>query len=367
MNDSRKRLLNTFDKILGLKGLEIGALNSPIIQLEDVVDGGEIFYLDHLSTDELRGKYRADTSVNIDNIVNVDFVCPDGDLVKAVAGNQFDYIIASHVIEHVPNLLKFLQDTAKILKPGGQLFLIIPDKRFTFDAERPETTFGTVLDSFLSGDTKPGVKAVYDHFAKSVEMNAHEVWHGLLKDKQPKKLLSTQLAWELANDVKFNNGYYDVHVNIFTPQSFFEILERAILHNVVNFEVERFEDTEVGKLEFFTILKKSVEVSGDDIVEKCLQTIPGIRLENILSPYMPHVKALSNAMESSSRVIENLQKEANELRTEIKRNEAVIQQQQISLDFLQSIIDRRSVKLTLSFVDNLYAVLRGKTKRKVNK
>ena len=82
---------------------------------------------------------------------------------------------------------------------------------------------------------------------------------------------------------------------------------------------------------------------------------------------MPQVKALSNAMESSSRVIENLQKEANELRTEIKRNEAVIQQQQISLDFLQSILDRRSVKLTLSFVDNFYAVLRGKTKRKVNK
>ena len=169
--------------------MEIGALNSPIIQLEDVVDRGEIFYLDHLSTDDLRGKYRADTSVNIDNIVNVDFVCPDGDLVKAVAGNQFDYIIASHVIEHVPNLLKFLQDTAKILKPGGQLFLIIPDKRFTFDAERPETTFGTVLDSFLSGIQNQAFW-VYDHFAKSVEMNAHEVWHGLLKDKQPKKLFT---------------------------------------------------------------------------------------------------------------------------------------------------------------------------------
>ena len=58
MIDSRKRFLNTFDKILGLKGLEIGALNSPLIQLEDVVDQGEIFYLDHLSTDELREKYR---------------------------------------------------------------------------------------------------------------------------------------------------------------------------------------------------------------------------------------------------------------------------------------------------------------------
>ena len=363
MIDPRKRFLDTFDKILDLKGLEIGALNSPIIQLEDVVDRGEIFYLDHLSTDELREKYRADTSVNIDNIVKVDFICPDGDLVKAVAGIQFDYIVASHVIEHVPNVLKFLQDAAKILKPGGQLFLIIPDKRFTFDAERPETTFGTVLDSFLSGDTRPSVKAVYDHFAKSIEMNAHEVWHGLLKDKQPKKLLSTQLAWDLANNVKSNNGYYDVHVNIFTPQSFFEILERAILHNIVNFEVERFEDTEVGKLEFFTILRKPSEFLDEDVVKKCLQTIPAMKLENILSPYMPQVKALSDAMESSSRVIETLQKETNELRTEIKRNEAVIQQQQISLDFMQSILDRRSVKLILSLIDNCYAVMRRNTKK----
>ena len=89
--------------------MEIGALNSPLIQLEDVVDRGEIFYLDHVSTDELRGKYSADTSVNIDNIVNVDFVCPDGDLVKAVAGNQFDYILASHVIEHVLTFLSFFK------------------------------------------------------------------------------------------------------------------------------------------------------------------------------------------------------------------------------------------------------------------
>ena len=50
MIDPRKRFLDTFDKILDLKGLEIGALNSPIIQSEDIVDRGKIFYLDHLST-----------------------------------------------------------------------------------------------------------------------------------------------------------------------------------------------------------------------------------------------------------------------------------------------------------------------------
>ena len=367
MIDPRKRFLDTFDKILDLKGLEIGALNSPIIQSEDIVDRGKIFYLDHLSTKELREKYRADPSVNIDNIVNVDFVCPDGDFVKAVAGNHFDYIVASHVIEHVPNILKFFQDAQKILKPGGQLFLIIPDKRFTFDFERPETTFGTVLDSFLSNDAKPRLQAVYDHFAKSVEMSAHEVWNGLLEGKKSRKLLSSQLAWDSANDVKSNDGYYDVHVNIFTPQSFFEILERAILHDIISFEVDKFEDTDVGQLEFFTVLKKPVQIPDEDVKHKCLGTIPTIKLENILSPYMPQVKALSDAMQSSTRIIESLQKEASELRTEVKRNEKVIQEQQVSLDFMQSILDRRSVKLVLSLADNFYANLRGKAKKKVNK
>ena len=139
------------------------------------------------------------------------------------------------------------------------------------------------------------------------------------------------------------------------------------MHNVVNFEVERFEDTKVGQLEFFTILSKPVDVSDEDVMKKCLRTIPAIKLENILSPYMPQVKALSDAMERSSRVIESLQKEANELRTEIKRNEAVIQQQKIFLDFMQSILDRRSVRLALSLVDTFYAGLRRKTERKVSK
>ena len=80
------------------------------------------------------------------------------------------------------------------------------------------------------------------------------------------------------------------------------------MHDIINFEVERFEDTDVGQLEFFTILKKVVQVSDEDVVEKCLQTIPVIRLENILSPYMPHVKALSNAMESSTKSLKIFKK-----------------------------------------------------------
>ena len=147
-----------------LKGLEIGALATPLVVRKRLSNGGEIFYLDHLSTEALQKKYSKDKSVEVDQIVPVDYVCPDGELLKAVKGDCFDYIVSSHVIEHTPNPLKFLSDVWAMLKPGGLLFLIIPDKRFTFDVRRPITTFGVALQNFYLKKSKPDVAAVYDHF-----------------------------------------------------------------------------------------------------------------------------------------------------------------------------------------------------------
>ena len=84
---------------------------------------GKIFYLDHLPTCKLKEKYKGDLSIDVDQIVPVDFVCIDGNIVEATAGNSFDYVVASHVIEHAPNLLQFLRDIHAILKPGGHVFL----------------------------------------------------------------------------------------------------------------------------------------------------------------------------------------------------------------------------------------------------
>ena len=150
MLNPRYEFLSRFENMSGAKSLEIGPLNTPLIQKEKLSDGGQVFYLDHLSTDELREKYKDDESVDVSKIVPVDFVCADGDIIKATLGNTFDYEVASHVIEHAPNLLKFLSCIHSILTPGGSCIFIIPDKRFTFDINRPTTTFGMVLEKFLS-------------------------------------------------------------------------------------------------------------------------------------------------------------------------------------------------------------------------
>ena len=55
----------------------------------------------------LREKYKDDQSVKTEDIVDIDFICPEGDIVSAVNGNMFDYVVASHVFEHSPRSVSF--------------------------------------------------------------------------------------------------------------------------------------------------------------------------------------------------------------------------------------------------------------------
>src|SRR6185503_15949436 len=50
-----------------------------------------------------------------------------------------DFLLASHVIEHMPDTIGTLWEWARVLRPGGVLFLIVPHKDRTMDVERPCT------------------------------------------------------------------------------------------------------------------------------------------------------------------------------------------------------------------------------------
>ncbi len=76
------------------------------------------------------------------NVVNVDIEPGDSvsvrDPSKSLAqfGRDFEYILANHVLEHVPDWFDCLAEMANILKPGGQLEIFIPpissDSAFSF-------------------------------------------------------------------------------------------------------------------------------------------------------------------------------------------------------------------------------------------
>ncbi|WP_369012339.1 methyltransferase domain-containing protein, partial [Escherichia coli] len=71
-------------------------------------------------------------------IVDVTHVWTGSGSLAAIVGGAglFDYAIASHVIEHVPNVLGWFRGIYEVLKPGAVFNLAVPDRRYTFDVVR---------------------------------------------------------------------------------------------------------------------------------------------------------------------------------------------------------------------------------------
>lgn len=68
---------------------------------------------------------------------NADLLADGGKL--PFARESLDYIASSHLLEHLSNPLVAIDDWHRTLKPGGLLYLVVPDRRFTFDHRRERT------------------------------------------------------------------------------------------------------------------------------------------------------------------------------------------------------------------------------------
>ena len=95
-------------------GVEIGAANNPIIPAHI----GTCRYVDYMTTEQLRERL-ADYPYR-DSLVAIDYVWSgSGSLVDRIGADRFDYAIASHVIEHVPNPVGWFSGIYGALKPDG--------------------------------------------------------------------------------------------------------------------------------------------------------------------------------------------------------------------------------------------------------
>ena len=355
LQDSIRRKIK-IQKAIAL--LEIGALDKPFLRQDEASTIGpkKIEYLDHLSTEGLREKYRDDPSVDIKSIVCVDHVSEDGEIPNSIAEGTFDVIIGRHVGEHVPNFIKWLQDTLKVLKPGGIALLILPDKRFTFDLRRSPTTFGEMLEAYLGNYKRPTVKSVYDHFSQATNASGHDLWTGQFDDSSSIPLFSGAEALHYAKQVIENQAYIDVHVSVFTPSSFLAILQHLILNKLLCVDLEEFEDTRIGQIEFSVVLKKPEKLEEWN-QNLALEKIPQPSLDSILSPYMPQVALLSQAMVNATEIIAKSQQDLEALHSNLQKSQEELSSLQEHCKHMELTLARRSVKLVIGLVHYCHQIL----------
>ncbi len=60
--------------------------------------------------------------------------------LHGVPDATYDFVLSSHCLEHVANPLAALAEWRRIVRPGGALILLLPDRVCTFDHRRPVTT-----------------------------------------------------------------------------------------------------------------------------------------------------------------------------------------------------------------------------------
>jgi SAM-dependent methyltransferase len=233
--------------VRSMTGIEIGPLLQPVVMKSE----GDIIYIDHLDTELLKAKYADDPNGDTSKIVSVDVVWGSQSLLQAV-GRRVDYVIASHVAEHVPDLVGWLGEIAEVLRPGGTLRLTIPDKRFTFDIDRRETALTDVLTAYAVQARAPLPRAIIDVVLHDTTVDLTAVWDGRY---QPEKRRH-DVAWaiKIARDAHENGTYRDVHCWVFTPAGFCRLLERLTFEGLVHYRCDAFYDTQRYELDFTVIM-----------------------------------------------------------------------------------------------------------------
>jgi Methyltransferase domain len=238
-------------------GLEIGPLHRTIVDKDEF----DVRYVDVFDTASIRDHYRDDPAVDINDIPELDYWLrtDSGEILgldEAAKGSApYSWVVASHVIEHVPDIIGWLGQLAVIMDDDASLVLCIPDRRFTFDALRPPTTIGQMLEANNGGDRVPSIRAVYDHTRNAVYASAQELWAGGSVSEQDR---IHDLGYTLSQlaEVRDEGHYVDCHVWLFTPAEFAAQIDELGQLKVIDFYTDRIVPTERDGMEFFAVLKR---------------------------------------------------------------------------------------------------------------
>lgn len=205
------------------KGLEIGPSYNPVAPRRD---GWDVEIVDHATTEELRRKYAA-AGVDVSRIEAVDHVWRGEPLQELIGGGpRYDWIVASHVVEHVPDLVSTFRSCSALLKPGGVLSLAIPDKRYCFDYFRWPSSTGDVLQAWFEKRRLHAPGTVFDHFSLASHKGGVDTWSTWHAGRMS-FAHAFSFAKAILDEQAHGDAYVDAHAWQFTPSSF-----RLVLHDL---------------------------------------------------------------------------------------------------------------------------------------
>ena len=211
-------------QVLRGSGIEIGALHNPL----KVPAWVKVSFVDRMGVDDLRAQY---PELADKPLVTVDVIDDGERLGKFAAGSQ-DFVIANHFLEHTQDPIGTLESHLRVLKPGGILYMAIPNRHVTFDKDRPPTPW----EHFVKDHVEGAAWSFEDHLIEYVE----------LVEKRTGQDRDDRLR-----DMKRIN--YSIHFHVWNEAEFRSFLDKSIEQFKLPCEVQYCQHLQV---EILAILRK---------------------------------------------------------------------------------------------------------------
>lgn len=205
--------------------MEIGALHFPL----RLPSQAQVKYIDLFTKIKNENLY---PDLKDEIIVETD-ITEDGETLETIPEETQDFIIANHFLEHCFNPIGAIRVHLSKLRNGGILFYALPNKIFTFDVDRPLTTFQHLVEE----DSVGPEAAKSDHYEEWV--------HFVEKISDKKEIIKR--AEEL------RKSKVRIHFHCWNSETLKDFFRRTKSYLDVKFQIEIFVD---NFSEILVILKK---------------------------------------------------------------------------------------------------------------
>lgn len=226
------------------RGLEISPGSAPLIRREDAAD---LLYCDKVGGDAWTSTYGKHGEM-----MNTDVTLGAKRLDEVFPAAHFDYVVSSHVLEHIPDFVGFFKSAETVLKPGGDLVMIVPDKRYTFDILREPSSIEQIERAHELQLVHPSRDMIRDFFTLIDHAATAEVlWAGV---HRPKPTFSREQVEERLSQT--NPETIDLHCWVFTPATIWTLLDYVCEVHAPSLSIVDVSDTPHGSIEFLIHMRK---------------------------------------------------------------------------------------------------------------
>ena len=213
-------------------GIEIGGFEHPAV----LPNARKITRCDRLLKEEAGAVF---SEIDVSGLPAVDVRLDlDTDGLGHFAEASVDFVVCCHVLEHLKNPIKAVQEIMRTLRPGGRAALAIPDKDFTFDQDRPLTAWEPLELIYREKITTPVpddymdiVRHVHPKMLQVGEAERQGYLEHLLKRRE--------------------------HLNIWDSRTFPVFLSRSAALLDITWRSVYVAGADLSRFEYFTVLEKN--------------------------------------------------------------------------------------------------------------